>query len=257
MLDGLTAFVTGASGGIGRTIAIELADNGANVAIAARSDGIHETADQIESPDRILPVRTDVTADESVQRAIQETVDTFGGVDCLVNNVGIAGPTAPIEEVSIDEWEHTMDVNVTGMVRTTQHALPYLRDSHQASIVNLGSITGKRPLEHRTPYTASKMAVIGLSRTLAFELGDDDITVNVICPGPTKGDRIQRVIQNQADSRGISYDDAKHQVFTADAALGVLVESEDIARMVTYLASEHGRHITAQDINVDAGTIWY
>lgn len=257
MLDGLTAFVTGASGGIGRMIAIELAGEGANVAIAARSDGIFETADRIESPDHALPVRTDVTDDDSVRQAIQETVDTFGGVDCLVNNVGIAGPTAPIEEVSIEEWEHTMDVNVTGMVRTTQHALPYLRESHQASVVNLGSITGKRPLEHRTPYTASKMAVIGLSRTLAFELGDDDITVNVVCPGATKGDRVDRVIQNQADARGVSFEEAKHQVFTADAALGVLVEPEDIARLITYLASDHGRHITAQDINVDAGTIWY
>lgn len=257
MLGEITAFVTGASGGIGREIAIELANEGANVAIAARSDGIHGTADQIDDESAALPVRTDVTDDGSVRHAIDETVKTFGGLDCLVNNAGIAGPTAPVESVTIEEWEHTMDVNVTGMVRTTKAAAPHLRESDQASIVNISSITGKRPLANRTPYAASKMAVIGLSRTLAFELGDDDITVNVICPGATKGDRIERVIENQADARGISFDAAKRQVFTDEAALGALVDPENIARMVGYLASDRARHITAQDINIDAGTIWY
>lgn len=257
MLEDLTAFITGASGGIGREIATRFGADGANVAIAARSDGIHDTAEAIGDADRVLAVETDITDDDAVRRAIETTVETFGGLDCLVNNAGIAGPTAPIEEVSIAEWEHTMDVNVTGMVRTTKHAAPYLRESPQGSIINLGSITGKRPLENRTPYTASKMAVIGLTRTLAFEFGDDDVTANVICPGATRGDRIERVIQNQADARGLSYDEAKRRVFTDDAALGVLAEPTDIAELAAYLASEHGRHITAQDINVDAGTIWY
>lgn len=256
-MEGLTAFVTGASQGIGREIARHLADEGMNVALAARSNGIEKTASLIDAPERTLTVETDVTDESSVENAIDRTVDTFGGLDCLVNNAGIAGPTASVEEISRDEWERTFDVNVTGMFLTTKHATPYVRESGCGSIVNISSISGKRPLENRTPYTASKMAVIGLTRTLAFELGDDDVTVNAICPGATHGDRIERVIQNQANQMDVDYETAKRKVFTEDTALGQLVQPESIAEMVAFLASEKARHITAQDVNVDAGTTWY
>ena len=256
-MDGRTVFVTGASGGIGREIALAFADRGANVALAARSDGRYETAELIDDSERALPVETDVTDEASVERAIEETVERFGGLDCLVNNAGIAGPTAPIEEVEREEIERTMAVNVTGPFLTTKHAVPHLRESDRASVINVSSISGKRPLANRTPYTASKMAVIGLTRTLAFELGEDGITVNAICPGATKGPRIDRVIEAQAERMGVSYDEAKRTVFTDDTALSRLVEAEDVAAMATFLASEAGRHVTAQDINVDAGTTWY
>ena len=255
MLSDTTAFVTGASQGIGRTIAETLADRGATVALAARGDGIYDTAEAIGDP--AVPVETDVADEESVADAIEATVEHFGGLDCLVNNAGIAGPTAPVEDVSVDEFERTMDVNVTGMFRCTKHAVPHLRESDRGSIVNISSISGKRPLENRTPYTASKMAVIGFTRTLAFELGEDDVTANAICPGATSGPRIDDVIEQQAAQLGVSYEDAKEQVFTDDTALGSLVDPEDIAEMVAYLASEAGRHVTAQDINVDAGSTWY
>lgn len=257
MLAGTTAFVTGASQGIGRTIALTLAEEGANVALAARGDGIHETAAAFDDDSRALPVETDVTDDGSVVAAIERTVETFGGLDCLVNNAGIAGPTAPLEEVTVEEWEHTMDVNVTGMFRCVKHAAPHLRASDRGRVVNVSSISGKRPLEGRTPYTTSKMAVIGFTRTLAFELGDDEVTANAICPGATRGPRIDSVIQNQAEQRGISFEAAKREVFTDDTALGRLTDPEDIADMVAYLASERGQHVTAQDINVDAGSVWY
>jgi NAD(P)-dependent dehydrogenase (short-subunit alcohol dehydrogenase family) len=257
MLDGVTAFVTGASQGIGRVIATELAAEGANVVLAARGDGIYETESMIDDEDRTLAVETDVTDEASVEAAIDATVERFGGLDCLVNNAGIAGPTKPVEEITVEEWQHTMDVNVLGPFLCTKHAAPHLRASEQGSVVNIGSISGKRPLTDRTPYTASKMAVIGLNRTLAFELGDDDVTVNAICPGATRGDRIERVIQGQADAQGISFEEAKRKVFSEDAALGRLVEPEDVAGVVAYLASERGRRITAQDVNVDGGTVWY
>lgn len=255
-LNGLRTIVTGASQGIGRTIALTLADHGASVALAARSDGIYDVATQI-GDDRALPVETDVTDETAVESTIDKVVETFGGVDCVVNNAGIAGPTAPIEDITLEDWQQTQDVNVTGAFLVVKHAVEYLRASDQGRIINIASISGKRPLEHRTPYTTSKMAIIGLTRTLAFELGDDDITVNAICPGATKGPRIQDVIENQADERGLSYEETKQQVFTDDVALGELVDPEDIAEMVVYLASDYANHITAQDINVDAGTVWY
>lgn len=257
MLSDSTAFVTGASQGIGREIARTMAEEGANVALAARGDGIEETAALIDTPDRTLPIRTDVTSEESVRESIEATVEAFGGLDVLVNNAGIAGPTAPIEEVTLEEWQRTMDVNVTGMFRTVKHAVEHLRDSDAASVINVSSISGKRPLPNRTPYTASKMAVIGLTRTLAVELGEDDIRVNAVCPGATKGPRIESVIENQAEARGLSYEEAKRQTFTDDAALDRLVDPEDVAWMVAFLASDRGRNVTAQDVNVDAGTVWY
>ena len=174
-----------------------------------------------------------------------------------MNNAGIAGPTAPIEDVTVEEWQQTMDVNVMGMFLTAKHAAEHLRESDQGSVVNISSISGKRPLPNRTPYTASKMAVIGLTRTLAFEFGDDDVTVNAVCPGATKGPRIESVIEKQAEKLGVSYEEAKREVFTADAALGQLVEPDDIANMVEYLCSEKGRRITAQDVNVTGGSVWY
>jgi len=256
MLSDTTAFVTGASGGIGRTIALTLAGEGANVALAARGDGIYGTAAGIDD-DRALAVETDVTDEASVAAAIEETVETFGGLDCLVNNAGIAGPTAPVEAVDVEEWEHTMDVNAAGPFRCVKHAAPHLRASDRGSVVNVGSISGKRPLRDRTPYAASKTAVIGLTRTLAVELGDDGVTVNAVCPGPVRGDRIERVIEAQAERRGLSFEETKRELFTDDAALGRLTDPEDVAETVAYLASERGRNVTAQDINVDAGTIWY
>lgn len=257
MLEGTTAFVTGESQGIGREIAKTLVEQGANVGLAARSDGIHETADIIDSPENTLAVKTDVTDESNVKESIEAVAEEFGGLDLLVNNAGIAGPTAPIENVELEAWEQTQNVNVTGMFLTIKHAISHLRASDRGSIVNISSISGKRPLENRTPYTVSKMGVIGLTRTLAMELGDDDITVNSICPGPTMGDRIDSVIEEQARELDVDYETAKRRVFTDDAALGRLVEAEDIAGTVAFLGSNAARNITAQDINVDAGTVWY
>jgi len=260
MLSNVSAFITGASQGIGRQIALTMAGYGADVALAARSDGIYEVAEEID--DRAtdvtaLPVETDVTDEQSVAESIERTVDEFGELNALVNNAGIAGPTAPIEEVEKEDWEQTMAVNVEGMFLTVKHAASHLRAADPSSVINLSSISGKRPLEDRTPYTASKMAVIGLTRTLAFELADDDVTVNAICPGATAGPRIDDVIENQAERRGVDYETAKAEVFTDDTALGDLVQPEDTAEMIAFLASPRARHVTAQDINVDAGTTWY
>jgi len=256
MLTGTTAFVTGASQGIGQSIACTLAEYGANVAIAARSEGIYETAEMIDSVDRALPIQTDVSDEASVQEAISATVDRYGGLDCLVNNAGIAGPTAPIEEISPEEWKRTMRVNVFGMFLTTKYSVAHLRESERPRIVNISSVSGKRPLEKRTPYAASKMAVIGLTRTLAFEL-EDPITVNSICPAPVEGPRLEDVISKLADEQGVSHRTARERLFADKMALEEVVDPEDVAEMVAFLASENGTHITAQDINVDSGTAWY
>ncbi|PSQ01401.1 NAD(P)-dependent oxidoreductase [Halobacteriales archaeon QS_5_70_17] len=256
-LDGRTALVTGASQGIGRRIARTLADCGARVALAARAEeNLRETAGPIPD-DRALVVGCDVTEEDSVAGAVEATVEEFGGLDILVNNAGVAGPTAPVEEVTVEAFDRTMAVNARGVLLATKHAAPHLRASDAGRVVNIASISGKRPLPDRTPYAASKMAVIGLTRTLAFELGEDDVTVNAVCPGATEGPRIESVIDRQAERRGVDYERAKREVFTDDTALGTLVEATDTADLVAYLAGDAGRHVTAQDINVDAGSTWY
>ncbi|WP_247004225.1 SDR family NAD(P)-dependent oxidoreductase [Halosolutus gelatinilyticus] len=256
MLDGTTAFVTGASQNIGRQIALTFADRGANVAVAARSDGIDETVDLVDDADRVLAVETDVTDSDSVARSIEETVETFGGLDCLVNNAGIAGPTAPIEDTPIEEWERTLDVNLLGQVRTVRAAVPHLRESPRGRIINVSSTAAKDVIPSRAPYNASKMAVIALTRSLALDLGDDGITVNAICPGATRGKRIERSISEQSEKLGLSFEETKERLFTGNAALGALIEERDTADLAAFLASEDARHISGQDINVDAGSCW-
>ncbi|QCS41002.1 SDR family NAD(P)-dependent oxidoreductase [Natrinema versiforme] len=256
MVADSTVFVTGASQGLGREIAVAFADAGANVVLAARSDGIHETADAIDAPERTLAVETDVTDTESVADAIDETVETFGGLDCLVNNAGIAGPTAPIEETTDGEWLETLDVNVVGIARVTRAAAPHLRESERGSVVNISSIGGKRPYANRTPYAASKMGVIGLTRALAAEFGDDGVTVNAICPGPVEGDRIRGVFERQAEEADVPVEAVEDEVLES-LMIDDLVPPEEVAEVAVHLASSASQHVTGQDINVSSGGAWY
>lgn len=253
MLEDVTAFVTGASQGIGREIAIELAEQSASVALAARSDGIYETAEQIGDEDRVLPVETDVTDESSVESALDATVERFGGLDCLVNNAGIAGPVQPYDRIDEDDWAHVLDVNTIGVWRCVKHAGPHLRESDRGSVVTIGSIGGKRPYPNRTPYAASKMALVGLTRTLASELGRDDVTVNLVQPGAVGGERIQRALTKQAELADVENAEPL-QIGDNDFAFdNYLVEAGDVAAMVAYLAGPHARKITGQELAIDAG----
>ena len=256
MVADTTALVTGASQGLGREIAVAFADAGANVVLAARSDGIYETAEEIDAPDRTLAVETDVTDPGSVADAVDETVETFGGLDCLVNNAGIAGPTAPLEETTDDEWLETLDVNVVGVARVTREAAPHLRESERGSVVNISSIGGKRPYANRTPYAASKMGLIGVTRAMAAEFGDDGVTVNAICPGPVEGERIRNVFERQAEEAGVPAEAVEGEVVDR-LMVEELVPPEEVAELAVHLASANSRHVTGQDINVSSGGAWY
>ncbi|MBI3128285.1 MAG: SDR family oxidoreductase [Candidatus Tectomicrobia bacterium] len=260
-LKGKVAIVTGASQGIGQAIALAFAREGAKVVLAARNRAnLEGTARKVAALSKeslaSLVVPTDQTDEAQVRTLVEKTLAEFGTVDILVNNSGVAGPTKPCEEVTKEEWEECMSVNVTGMFLCAKHVIPVMKKNRRGRIINVSSISGKRPLPNRIPYTASKMAVIGFTRTLAFELGGYGITVNAICPGATAGPRIQSVFENMARVQNISVEEAE-RAFTDPAALKCLVTPEDHAAVCVFLASDDAAHMTAQDINVTAGLVWY
>ena len=258
LLTDRVAVVTGASRGIGRAIALALAGEGAQLVLAGRSvDALEQTrkltADTGRDP---LVVPTDITVPDQVEALARATLAALGGVDVLVNNSGIGGPSAPLWEVDPADWEATMAVNVTGTYLCCRAFLPAMVARRSGSVVIIGSMTGKRPLVGRTPYAASKMALVGLARTLAAETGSYGVRVNVVSPGPVEGERIEWVIERQAETLGVSVEEARAR-FTSASPLGRLVPPEDVAAATVFLASDRAASITGEDLNVSAGVVMY
>ncbi len=258
-LKGEVAIITGGSRGIGRALAVEFAREGARVALAARSQAeLEETERQVRAAGgQALVVPTDLAKVEDVDAMVAAARKAFGPVDILVNNAGIAGPTALCEDVKPEDWDYTMAVNVKGPFLCCRAVLREMKQRRKGRIINIGSVSSKRPLVQRTPYTTGKMGLIGFTRTLAAEVGEYGITVNIICPGPVSGPRIESVLANMAKAAGKTRDEVAHEMFLQHAALRRFVDAEDVARLAVFLASEAGRNMTGQDINVTAGLIMY
>jgi NAD(P)-dependent dehydrogenase (short-subunit alcohol dehydrogenase family) len=257
-ITGNTAIVTGAGSGIGLAIASALCQVGVDVGISdIDEEALEQAAASLNRYDgEVVTVVADHATDDAGATLVETTVSNYGGLDIVVNNVGIAGPTLPCEQVSREAFMDTLRVNLGGMFSTTRAAIPHLRSSDAGRIINLSSMSGKRPLLHRTPYTTSKMGVIGFTRTLAVELADDQITVNAICPGSIEGPRLEAVIRGQADSQGRPVADVKAE-FREGAPLKTFVQAEDIAHTVLHLCSDEAGIMTGQDVNVTAGMVMY
>ncbi|MGZ3627391.1 MAG: SDR family NAD(P)-dependent oxidoreductase [Ktedonobacteraceae bacterium] len=257
-LENKIAVITGAGRGIGRAIALAYAREGADLLLAARSqEALEETRSMVEELGRkALVVPTDIRSEDSVDNLADNAAKHFGRVDILVNNSGIAGPTTPLWDIKLADWEDTFAVNVTGAYLCCRAFLPGMIQQRSGSIIFISSMTGKRPLYGRTPYAGSKMALVGIARTLAWEVGEYGIRVNVISPGPVEGERIKRVVRNQAAALGISEEEALQQ-FTSSSPLGRLVPPDDIAAAAIFLASNKAASITGEDMNVSSGTVMY
>jgi len=253
-----TAIVTGGGRGIGQAICVELAGHGFDVVIAdIDEEAMDETAAQVEAEGQTgYPIYTDLGDEESIESTIDTVVEEFGSIEVLVNNAGIAGPTSPCEEVATDEWQQTVAVNLTGPFTTCRAVLPHMKDAGYGRIVNIASVTGKRPLVNRTPYATTKMGLIGFTRTLAAEVGAQDINVNAVCPGSVDGPRIRGVFERQAEATGQTYEEVRADV-EAESARRELVQREDVADLVAFLCSDQATRITGQDINVSAGKVMY
>jgi NAD(P)-dependent dehydrogenase (short-subunit alcohol dehydrogenase family) len=255
---GRVVVVTGAGQGIGREIALAFGREGAVVALAARNRSrLDSVAGEIESSrGSALVVPTDLRDPDSVA-ALGETVQSqLGTTDVLVNNSGIAGPTAMLWEQHPADFDETLRVNVTGVFLCCRAFLPAMVESGRGNIVVIGSMTGKRPLLGRSPYAASKTALIGLVRTLASETGPAGIRVNLVSPGAVTGPRLERVIAGLAEAERMSLDAARAQLTNA-SPLGSFVEPTEVADAVLFLASERAAKITGEDLNVSAGAVTY
>ncbi|GCE20157.1 SDR family NAD(P)-dependent oxidoreductase [Dictyobacter kobayashii] len=248
------AVITGGGQGIGRAIALAYSREGAVVVLASRNEEkLHETRLMIEKDGgAALVLPTDVRDAEQVQALVKTIINTYGRIDILVCNAGIAGPTAPLWEISPQQWEETLSTNLTGPYLLCAAALPAMVEHKEGNIIFIGSGIGKKPLPGRTPYAASKLGLVGLARTLAHDAGPYNIRVNVISPGPTDGERLQKVFEKQAAIRNVSVE-AVRAMATRDSAMKRFVVAEDVANAAVFLASDEARYISNVDLDVSAG----
>lgn len=247
--SGRTAVVTGAGTGLGRAIAGALVRSGARVIAAGRRPEPLEAL-AAEHPGDVVPIPCDVSDPRSVDELADRLADEE--VSILVNNAGIGGPVADLVDISPQEWDEVFAINVRGTFLLCRALLPGMMRRGAGDIVNLASVSGKRPLEGRTPYCASKMAVLGLTSTLAFEAGRRGVRVNALSPGPVESERMDRNFRLEAQRLGIPEDEARN-AFIGRSALHRAVTAEEVAAAVLGILAMPG--MTGADVDLSAGMI--
>jgi NAD(P)-dependent dehydrogenase (short-subunit alcohol dehydrogenase family) len=250
--------VTGAGRGIGATIARELGHAGAAVLLAGRhAADLEQVTDGITTAGGMAAhVVADVRDAGDCARMVGQATARFGRLTAVVNNAGIAGPTRALEELTLEEWDEVIDTNLTGVFRVCRAAIPALRAAGGGRVVMIGSVTGKRPLPGRTPYASAKLGLVGLTRTLAHELGPSGITVNLISPWLVEGARLDAVIAGMAGREGRD-ESAVRDDLVALSPLRCGVSDLDVARLAAFLLSPGAQHMTGQDLNISAGAVMY
>ncbi|MDZ5711687.1 3-oxoacyl-[acyl-carrier-protein] reductase [Jeotgalibacillus haloalkalitolerans] len=244
-LEGKTAVVTGASRGIGRSIAIELAKNGANVVVnySGSEEKAKETAKEVEAAGtKALVFKADVSNADDVQAMLKETVSTFGSIDILVNNAGITKDNL-LMRMKEEDWDQVMDINLKSVFLTTKAAARPMMKQRKGKIINVSSIVGVMGNAGQANYVASKAGVIGLTKTSAKELAARGINVNAVAPGFIETDMTGELAEDvQASMK---------QMIPLDR----FGKPEDIAKAVVFLASEDSDYITGQTIHIDGGMV--
>ncbi len=242
--------ISGAGGGAGRVIALRFADAGARVAICDVCDDA--IADLRAADSRIIAVKADASNPHEVVEFFKMAEDAHGPVNILVNNVGMAGTTARVEDIGLEEWNTTLAVNLTSHFLFIREAVPAMKRQGWGSITNISSASTKSGLPMRLPYVVSKGAVNSMTETLARELGAYQIRVNAIMPGAIRGDRMARVIRTKAAALNVEPEEYEKTLLRY-ISLNTMVDAEDLAQMTIFLASRAGARITGQIIGVDGG----
>jgi NAD(P)-dependent dehydrogenase (short-subunit alcohol dehydrogenase family) len=249
LVAGRTAVVTGGGDGLGAAIAEHLVGAGARVVLVGRRPGpLQGTAARLGPAARVEPC--DVAEPDQVAALAGRLRDE--PVSVLVNNAGIAGPVAPLTEVEPAQWDEVFAVNVRGTFLMCRAFLPAMVARGDGDVINVASVSGKRPLARRTPYCASKMAVIGLTSTLAFEVGPAGVRVNALSPGPVEGERMERNFRLEAERTGTTVEQAR-EAFVGRAALGRMVTADEVGRAVLAMLAMPG--LSGADVDLSAGMV--
>ena len=245
--SGQRVLVTAGAAGIGHTIVEALLAAGARVHLCDVDESA--LAEIAAAHPALSTSRADVADEAAVDRLFADLTRSLGGLDVLVNNAGIAGPTAPIEEVSPADWRRCLEVDLTGQFLCARRAVPMLKTAGGGAIVNMSSAAGRLGYAFRTPYAAAKWGVIGLTQSLAKELGPHNISVNAILPGTVQGRRIERVIAARAEQLGLSYAEMERH-YLERVSLRRMVTAQEVAAMVVFLVSPLGRAVSGQSLGV-------
>lgn len=241
--------ITAGAGGIGRVMSETFVKAGARVHVC---DVVQSALDETVKALGVSATLCDVSNLEQVDRLFADAKARLGGLDVMINNAGIAGPTGKVEDISIADWQRCIEIDLNGMFYCTRLAVPMLKEAGGGSIINLSSAAGRLGFPYRTPYAAAKWAVVGFSKSLSMEVGTDNIRVNAIQPGVVEGERIDRVIAAKAQAVGISFEEQK-RISLERVSMRSMVSPQDIANMALFLASDAGAHVTGQAISVCAG----
>ncbi len=245
-LDGQRAVVTAGAGGLGLAIARALVGEGATVFVC----DVDERA-MANLPSAVECAPVDVTDPDAVAAWLDPIIAS--GIDVLVNNAGIAGPTKPLEEITPGEWRRCLAVGLDSQFNCARQVIPAMKRQQSGVIVNISSTAGFLGMPFRAPYVAAKFGVIGLTKTLAMELGRHGIRVNAVAPGAITGERMDRVIAAHAEAEGLSREEIR-SLYAEGTSMGTFVDPEEIADMVVFLASARGKRISGQVISVDGHT---
>ena len=245
----LRVAITAAGSGIGLAVARAFAAQGDDVHVC----DVDTEAVAIAAAEGLVAAQVDVADLAALDRWIDGVLDRLGGLDVLVNNAGIAGPTALVEDVAAEEWEHCLAVGLTSHYRTCARVIPAMKAARSGSIVNISSTAGQVGLGMRAPYTAAKWAVIGLTKTLAIELGPYGVRANAICPGSVDGERMRSVIEREAAARGASSEEVTLE-YVGGQSIARWVQPDEIADMCVFLGSDAARMVSGQAIAVDGHT---
>ncbi|QCK86941.1 SDR family oxidoreductase [Phreatobacter aquaticus] len=246
-IKGLRVLVTAGANGIGLEIARAFVEEGAKVHVC---DVDREAMSELARTDpEISCTPCDVSNRAEVKALFDIALERLGGLDVLVNNAGIAGPTGRVEEINPEDWDRCLEICITSQFNCVRLAVPHLKQSDNASIINLSSVAGRFGFALRSPYSAAKWAVVGFTKSLAIELGEFGIRCNAIQPGLVEGDRIRRVLEAKAQARGISFREMSDQAVTY-TSLKTFVTARQLADQILFLCSPRGRTISGQALSI-------
>jgi NAD(P)-dependent dehydrogenase (short-subunit alcohol dehydrogenase family) len=240
--------VTAGASGIGREIVRAFAQNGDKVYVCdIDATALDELAQELSG---VVTKVCDIGSPQDIAQMVAFGAEALGGFDVLVNNAGIAGPTAPVEEFDPAAWEQVVQINLNGTFHVTRLVIPYLRRSAAGVIINMSSVAGRFGYENRSAYATTKWGIVGFTKTLSIELGQYGIRANAILPGAVAGPRIEKVLEGRAQASGKSLEEIKQEAM-ASQSIKRLVDPKDIAALALFLASDSGKSISGQILPID------